>query len=492
LIASIQDSPLYAIVNPRHIACFGASNRFTSMGTNLLSSLKALGFEGEVYPVHPRETDVLGYKSYPHVAELPEIPDLALIVLPTDLVPGVLEDCGRKGIRHAIIVSGGFKEVGPDGIALEQRLIRTARRYGIRFLGPNCIGVANAHHKLNVTFLPYNAEPGFIGMASQSGSFITQMFDYLAGFHLGFSAGISVGNEADIDIVDCLEYLAACPETKVIGLYVESIRRGRQFIDVARTITPRKPIVAYYVGGSEAGRRAGLSHTGALAGPDPLYDGVFRQSGVIRAGSMTELFDYCWALGVCPPVGGPRMAVQTHSGGPGAAAADALSRSGLVLTDFTKSTLDRLGHFAPHTASISNPVDLTFTKNPLDYLNAIPDILLEDGGVDGLLSYFLMPIQGISRALEHMGVPRDQMAAQIEQMLEDMSEAVSGMSEKHRKPLIGFSYRSPQEPFLQKLFRRCVPVMPSPERAAKAMAALVCYRNYRRKLTADSNGESGA
>jgi acyl-CoA synthetase (NDP forming) len=489
--ASIRQSPLYAILNPRQVAIFGASNRFTSMGTNLLSSLKALGFEGKVYPVHPTESEVLGYRSYPDVAELPEVPDLALIVLPTHLVPDVLADCGRKGIRHAIIVSGGFKEVGADGRALEQRLIDVARQFRIRFLGPNCIGVANAHHRLNVTFLPHDAQPGFIGMASQSGSFITQMFDYLAGFHLGFSAGISVGNEADIDIVDCLEYFADCPNTRVIGLYIESIRRGRTFVETARKITPFKPVVAYYVGGSEAGRKAGLSHTGALAGPDSLYNGAFRQSGVIRATSMTELFDYCWALGSCPPIKGRKIAVQTHSGGPGAAAADALSRCGLALSVFSQVTLDRLRKFVPPTGSVDNPVDLTFTKNPLDYMNAVPDVLLEDEGVDGLLAYFLMPIQGISRALEHMGASKEEMDAQIEKMLAEMVGAVAGQAGKYRKPLIGFSYRDRGEPFLQALFRRSVPVLPNPERAARAMAALVRYREYRRKFSPAADGPDG-
>jgi acyl-CoA synthetase (NDP forming) len=215
------------------------------------------------------------------------------------------------------------------------------------------------------------------------------MFDYLAEFDLGFSTGISVGNEANIDIVEAMEYLAACPHTKVIALYIESIRRGKAFIKAASQIVPHKPIVALYVGGSEAGKRASFSHTGALAGLDELYSGVFQQSGVIRANSITELFDFCWALGTSVPAKGGRVVVQTHSGGPGATAADACSRTGLKLPAFSAGTLEKLASYVPHTGSVSNPVDLTFTKSHLEYFDNIPRILLKEPGADMLMMYFI-------------------------------------------------------------------------------------------------------
>jgi acetyl-CoA synthetase (ADP-forming) len=286
MIGSTETSPLYPIANPKSIALFGASNNVTSMGTSLLNSVLDLGFEGEIYPIHPKENRVQNLKAYRSVLDLPNVPDLALIVLPTRIVSEAMDACGRKGIRHAIVISGGFKEVD-----LEKELVAVANKYGMRFLGPNCIGVANTRHKLNTTFMAFQGAPGFIGMASQSGSFVTQMFGYLSDYALGFSTAFSVGNEANIDIVDCMEYLGACPDTRVIALYIEGIRRGRAFVETARSIVPKKPIVALYVGGSEAGSRAGLSHTGALAGPDRLYEGIFRQSGVIRARSVTEMFD---------------------------------------------------------------------------------------------------------------------------------------------------------------------------------------------------------
>ncbi len=466
---------LYPIVNPKSVVFFGASNRFSAMGTNQLNSLLDLGFEGNIYPVHPREERVLGLKAYKHVQELPEVPDLAVMVLPTPIVPGVLEACGQRGIKHAIVVSGGFKEVGRDGAVLEKRLLALADQYGIRFLGPNCLGVANPHHKFNVTFLPFEGRPGFIGFASQSGSFITQMFGYLSRCHIGFSTGISVGNEADVDIVDCMEYLAACPHTKVIGLYIETIRRGPKFIEAAKSIAPHKPIVAYYVGGSEAGQQAGLSHTAALAGPDELYDGVFRQSGILRAQTITELFDFCWVLGACPRPAGNRAIIQTHSGGPGAAAADACSRAGLVLAKLSRQTRDKLSPLVPPTGSMNNPVDLTFSKNPLDYFTVIPDILLEEGNADGLLAYFLAPGQSIRRTMEGMGIASDQIPQLTEKLFDDQGKSLAGLIAKHQKPLVGFTFQSHDELFVRKLLHHGVPVLPSPERAARAMAALVYY-----------------
>ena len=241
-------------------------------------------------------------------------------------------------------------------------------KYGIRFLGPNCLGIANPHLKLNPTPIQAEGPPGFVGLASQSGSFITQMFDYLHRNGMGFSAALSVGNEANIDIVDCLEYLGACPHTKVITLYIEGITRGEKFIETARAITAHKPIVALYVGGSEAGKNAGRSHTGSLSGPNEIYDGVFKQCGIIRAQTLAELFDYALALGTLPRPGGNRVIIQTHSGGPGATAADACGRAGLTLPSLSRETVEKLKPLIPKTASTANPVDMTFSKNPAEDL----------------------------------------------------------------------------------------------------------------------------
>ena len=486
MLKLIEESPIFRIANPRSIAFFGASNNISSMGTNQLASLRALGFEGAVYPIHPKEEEVQTLKAYRSVLDLPEVPDLAVMVLPTRIVSEALEMCGRKGVKRAIVVSGGFKEVGGQGIDLEKEIIEIAHKYGIRFLGPNCIGVANPHHKLNTTFLADEGAPGFIGLASQSGSFVTQMFDYLSGLGLGFSTALSVGNEATLDLVDCMEYLGACPHTKVVALYIEDIKRGEDFLKTARSIVPNKPVVAFYVGGSETGRRASLSHTGAMSGPDRLYDGVFRQSGVIRARTLTELFDFCWVLGSMPRTRGRKVVIQTHSGGPGAAAADACGRAGLELPALSKETMEKLGPFVPHTASISNPVDLTFSKNPLDFFSKIPEVLLEEKNAHMLLVYCFTPSRNIARALEFLGVPKEETTEQIGRIINGQCESLVRLIEDHGKPLVGYTWRNREDGLIKGLLDRGVPVFPDPERAARAMKALVRYTCLQEELVSDA------
>jgi len=488
MLKSIKDSPLYAIANPESIAFFGASNQISSMGTNQLMSVLALGYEGRIYPVHPKEDQVRGLKAYRSVLDLPEVPDLAVLVLPTRVVPQILEECGRKGIKHLIIVSAGFKEAGPDGVGLERELVEIAGRYGMRFLGPNCIGVTNPHLKLNTTFMQHEGAPGYVGMVSQSGSFITQMFGYLDRFGLGFSTAFSVGNEANLDVVDCLEYLAHCPHTRVIALYLEGIKRGKAFMEAARAIAPQKPIVALYVGGSETGRRAALSHTGAMAGPDKLYEGALAQSGVLRARSIGELFDFCWVFGTQPAAKGPRVAVLTHSGGPGASAADACGRAGFEMPTFSDGTVDKLKALLPHTAALQNPVDCTFNKNPQDYFAVIPEVMLQDERTDMLLVYVLVPAKNISRALQQLGVPQEKVQAKTEKVIRIQTEGVAHLLKSHGKPLIGYTYQSLGEPFVRGLIELGVPVFPGPERAVAAMKALLTYETIKSRF----NGPRGA
>jgi acetyl-CoA synthetase (ADP-forming) len=489
MIESIEASPLYPIANPKSIAFFGASNNATSMGTVLLGSILDLGFEGEIYPIHPKEDPVQGFKAYRSVMELPHVPDLALLVLPTRIVPETMDACGRLGIKHAIVISGGFKEVGGEGVSLEKDLVAVAEKHGMRFLGPNCIGVANPRHKLNTTFMAFEGAPGFIGMASQSGSFVTQMFNYLSRYSLGFSTAISVGNEANIDIVDCMEYLGDCPHTRVIALYIEGIRRGRAFVEMARSIALKKPIVALYIGGTEAGSRAAFSHTGALAGPDRLYEGIFRQSGIIRARSVMEMFDICWTLGTLPRTAGRRVVIQTHSGGPGAEAADACGRAGLELPSLSPETIKRLSPFIPQTGSINNPVDLTFFKNYMDYYSEIPKALLEEKNADILLFYFSMSKTTLERTMRQMGLTAEQIAEQAAQLLDAQSESLIRLLETHDKPFVGYTFLSLKDEVVRKLIEHGVPIFPGPQRAARAIEAAFRYTRLRDKILAASHEE---
>jgi acetate---CoA ligase (ADP-forming) subunit alpha len=478
---NMESSPLYKMMHPKSIAFWGASSNPTGMGTVQLSQLLAAGFEGSVYPIHPRETEIKGLKAYAHIGEVPEPVDLGVFVLPTKVVPEALEECGRAGVKRVIVVSAGFGEKGAEGKQMQQHLVDIAREHDITFLGPNCIGVVNPHWKLNTTFFPYDAAAGFVGMASQSGSFITQMFGHLEKLGIGFSQGFSVGNEGMVDIADCLEYLGHCPKTKVIALYIEGIRRGREFVRVAREVSRKKPVVAFYVGGSESGSRAALSHTGVLAGPDRLYEGMFKQAGIIRATSIEELFDFCTVLGSQPLPKGNRIAVLTHSGGPGAAAADTAERTGLKLADFSQSTTDAVSEIVPHTASVRNPVDLTFNRNPMDYTETIPRILLKDDQVDGLFIYVLMPFLRIIQSLEAMGNDADQAAQMARDFVTANVKALQTLSEEFGKPVVGGSFCTRQEPINRMLQDAGFPVLSSPERAVKALAALVTYAKMRNR-----------
>lgn len=484
MINSIKESPLYPIVNPKNIAFFGASNTFMRMGSIMLSSVQALGYEGKIYPVHLTEKEVRGCKAYSSIMDLPEVPDLAIIVLPTEIVCQTMEDCGKKGIKHAIVVSGGFREAGPEGVEMQKELEAVALKYGIRFLGPNCLGVANPHIKLNPTPIKAEGPPGFVGLASQSGSFITQMFDFLHRHGMGFSTALSVGNEANIDIVDCMEYLGACPNTKVITLYIEGIARGSKFIETAKAITAHKPIVALYVGGSEAGKNAGRSHTGSLSGPNEIYDGVFRQCGIIRAQTLTELFDYALALGTLRRPRGNRVIIQTHSGGPGAAAADSCGRTGLMLPPLSVETVEKLKPLIPKTASTANPVDMTFSKNHADDFSNIPDILLQEKNADMLLAYFVSPSIFIERILKEMGVPAESIPQEMDKLITGYVDSFFSLTKLHPdKPIIGFTYRSLQEKMVRTLLDRGVPIYQDPERAARSIAAVLEYYKMRDGIT---------
>ncbi len=479
---SYENSPLHRITHPRSVAFWGASNNLMGMGTIQMSQLLAMDFEGPVYPIHPKERKILGLDAYASVKDVPGPVDLAVLVLPTNVVPEILEECGQAGVKSAVVVSAGFGEVGSDGKALQDRIVEIARKYGICFVGPNCIGVVNPRTRLNTTFYPYDTEPGFVGIASQSGSFVTQMFSYLADVGLGFSQGFSVGNEAVVDITDCLEYLGECPETRVIALYIEAIRRGRDFIRVAKEVSKKKPIVAFYVGGSESGRRAGLSHTGAMAGPDPLYEGVFEQCGIIRAHSMEELFDFCWVLGTQPLPMGDRIAVLTHSGGPGAAAADTADRCGLKLANLSQETVTDLRKIVPGTASVKNPVDLTFSKNHGDYLGKLPHILLGDPDVDGLFIYCLMPHKRVITSVISSQTSTDKAADLADQYIKTQCAIVAALSSKYGKPVVGGSYCNRSELFVRELHDRNFPLLFSPERAVRALGAMVRYAAARRAL----------
>jgi acyl-CoA synthetase (NDP forming) len=281
-----------------------------------------------------------------------------------------------------------------------------------------------------------------------------------------------------------MEYLGACPNTKVITLYIEGITRGKKFIETAKAITAHKPIVALYVGGSEAGKNAGRSHTGSMSGPNEIYQGVFRQCGIIRAQTLTELFDYALALGTIRRPRGNRVIIQTHSGGPGATAADSCGRAGLMLPPLSMETVEKLKPLIPKTASTANPVDMTFSKNHADDFFNIPDILLHEKNTDMLLAYFLSPGVFVERILKEMGVPAESIPAERDKMIAQHADAFCSLKKRHPdKPVIGFTYRSLQEKMVRHLLNQGIPVYQDPERAARSIAAVLEYYKMQEGIT---------
>ncbi len=449
------------------------------MGTvQLLNTLRA-GYKGVIYPVHPKEKTVRGLRAYAHVSDLPKPVDTAILTLPTKVVPWVLEECGQNGIRHAIIISGGFKEVDDEGKRLEKDISRIAKKYKIRFIGPNCIGVINPRIGFNPTMFPYLHHPGGVGLISQSGTYVTQVLPYLARMGIGFSKAISVGNMADLDISDCLEYLSDDTETKCIALYIEEIREGQRFLDVARRTVIKKPVVALYTGGTSGGAKAAVSHTGSMAGNDMIYDNIFRQAGIIRVYSVEDLFEWAGVLACQPLPKGPKMAILTHSGGPATSMADACTRHHLQLPEFSPDIKKRIQKFIPPTGSAQNPIDMTFVIDIKGMMADMPRLILKDPNIDGLLIHGIMGITWIKNVKEAAGEIHDYF--QMEQFIADTVDELASMPGKYGKPIICSSFIDREEKAIAYMRDHNLPNFTSPEKAVRAMAALYRYSLIRKR-----------
>jgi acetyltransferase len=465
-------NPLHKIMNPGSIAIVGASNNVMKMGTIQCLNLIGSGYPGRIFPVHPSEKEVLGRKAYPSIDALPQVPDVAVLVVPTRLVPEMIRRFGELGTKHAVIVSAGFSETGEGGVELQREIVRIAGEYGIRFLGPNCVGILNTACPLNLTVFPSFDRGGKLGVASQSGTFITQNLTWLHRNGIVIGKAMSVGNEANIDIVDCLDYFGEDEETTAVALYIEGIRRASAFLETARRISRKKPIVAQYVGGTEAGARSGSSHTGAIAGPGFIYEGLFAQAGIIAVDSIEEVFRTASALASQPPLRGKRIAVVTNSGGPGTAAADTLNRVGMDVPEFSEATKAAIRPFIAGHASARNPVDVTFDLDMPTLARKIPEILFKDEEIDGMIIHGIMD-SGFFNVI----VP---MARKVLSLGEDLPielpetdlEPLIGMPGRYGKPLLVSSFFDEEEDRCIRIFHKeGVPVFDSPEKAAKAMGA---------------------
>jgi len=364
--------------HPESIAVIGASRTPGKVGYDILKNLMQYGYKGNIYPINPRGTDIMGLACYPSILDVPKSIDLAIIVIPSKFVLDIIEQCGTKKIDSAVIITAGFKESGVEGARLEKDLIKKAQEAGVRFIGPNCLGIIDTYSMVNASFAAGMPKKGGIGFFSQSGALCLAVLDRALPDDIGFSKFISMGNKADIADTDIMLALAEDPNTKVILGYIEGVNDGRRFMDVASEVTKKKPVIVLKSGVTSSGAKAASSHTGALAGSESAFHAAFKQSGVIEAHSMGELFNYALAFANQPLPEGPNMAIITNSGGPGILAADASDKSDLHLVPLHKETVDELRGFLPSVASFYNPIDILGDATAERYDKAIHTVLKDD------------------------------------------------------------------------------------------------------------------
>ena len=380
-IATRHDlQPMFA---PRNVALIGATDRAGSVGRALLENL--CGFPGRVFPINPKRSEVLGLPSHASLGAIADPIDLAIIVTPATSVPTLIGDCVDKGVKAVIIISAGFKEIGAAGAALEQAVLSEARRNGLRIIGPNCLGIMAPHQGLNATFATAMARPGRVAFLSQSGALCTAILDWSFAQNVGFSAFVSVGSMLDVGWGDLIRHFGEDPHTSSIVIYMESVGDAASFMNAARLVAAKKPIVVIKVGRTAAAAKAAASHTGAMTGSDDVLDAAFRRAGVLRVDSIEELFDMAEVLSKQPLPQGPRLAIVTNAGGPGALATDAVVRAGGTLAELSSTTVQQLDASLPAHWSHGNPVDVLGDADAGRYATAFR-AALDDPAVDGLLA----------------------------------------------------------------------------------------------------------
>ncbi len=374
-----------ALFNPQGIVILGASNDPGKLGYAVARNLVEGGYPGEVHFVNPRGGILFGRPLHQSVLDVPDPVDLAVVIVPAQAAPQAIKDIGRRGIHAAIVTSGGFRESGEQGAALEREILSLCKEFKIRMIGPNCIGLLDTHLPLDTTFLPPPPpKPGNIAFISQSGAFCAAVIDWSRRQGFGFSRLASLGNQADLTETDLLPMVAEDPHTKAIALYLESIPEGIRFLETSRQISPKLPLVAIKVGRTKSGQKAAASHTGALAAGDTAVNAAFEKAGVIRAFTSEELFDWSSALANFPLPKGRNVAILTNAGGPGVIAADALADHHLALASLNSKTEGALRNQLPQAASTQNPVDMLASASPDDYAICL-GLLLSDVQVHAVL-----------------------------------------------------------------------------------------------------------
>jgi acetyltransferase len=446
---------LDSFFHPRGIAILGASADPAKLGYGVARNLIQGGYPGAIHLVNPKKGDLFGHPMHPNIAAVPDPVDLAVVIVPAPAAAQALREVGQRGIRAAILTSGGFRETGPDGAKLEEEVLAACREYGIRLIGPNCIGLLDTHLPCDTTFLPPPPpRQGRIAFLSHSGAFCAAVIDWSRAQGFGFSRLVSLGNQADLTETDLLPIIAADPNTRAICLYLESLPDGQKFIESARKID--KPIIALKVGRTASGQKAAASHTGALAGSETALNAALERAGVLRAASAEQLFDWAQALSSYSFwENGKRIAILTNAGGPGVIAADALDAAGFSLADLAPVTESGLRSLLPPAASTHNPVDMLASASPEQYASCL-ELLLQDSGVDATL-VILPPSPN--------------------HPTEDIADALIALIRDAAKPVIVTLMGSQLVTEAQHHFANAgIPTYPFPERAASALGALYQWK----------------
>jgi acetyltransferase len=388
---------LHRIFAPTSVAVIGATTRENSVGDRVFRNMLDAGFSGELYPINPKYEEMRGKPCYPSIEAVGKPVDVVVVVTPAKTVPGVIKACGEQGVKGAVVISAGFREVGPEGARIEEQMMDNARRYGMRIVGPNCLGVMRPSVGFNATFSLNTALRGDLALVSQSGALCTSILDWATSNRVGFSNMISMGAAADIDFGEVLDYLAVDPDTKSILLYIEGIRNARDFMSGLRVAARMKPVVVVKAGRHDAGSRAAMSHTGSIVGSDDVFDRALRRAGVVRVLTIGELFAAAEILSSGCRVKGSRLAVVTNAGGPGVMAADCAVEWGVSIPDLDEDTMKKLDEILPPQWSHNNPVDILGDAAPELYGKAV-SMCLESKETDGV-AVFLTP-QAMTRPTE--------------------------------------------------------------------------------------------
>jgi acetate---CoA ligase (ADP-forming) len=450
--------------SPQAVAVIGASREPEKLGYSVLHNIVQYGYaeKGAVYPINPNAEEILGLKCYPSVLIVPGPIDLAVIVIPSRQVLNALVECGEKGVKGVVIISAGFREMGQEGWQREREIVSVARRYGMRLVGPNSLGLIDTIAKLNASFAVGMPRQGTIAFMSQSGALCTSILDMALADEVGFSRFVSLGNKADLDEIAFIEEWADDPYTRVIIAYLEGIGEGVEFMRVAGPVSRQKPIIAIKAGTTSAGSRAVSSHTGTLAGLERAYEAAFRQSGIIRARSVQELFDFSIAFARQPLLQNDRIAIVTNAGGPGIMATDACELAGLQLAPLETETMASLRAFLPAAASVLNPVDLLGDARADRYERTVSQVL-NDPNVGGVIVI---------------------VTPQVMTQVEETARVVGQLSKASRdplrmKPILGcFMGSQAVARGIRVLNEHAVPNYPVPERAVAAMAAMRAQRRW--------------